>query len=285
MDVNTVGICVKPGERALAELVRDLEKWLRDRSLEVLPDAEAGRWTQASGLRREEIAARADLIVVLGGDGTLLSVTRALADRETPILSVNLGTLGFLAETAPEDIFPTLEAVLDGRPPRHTIQVGPQKTAKAPVGLEEGSTRRERQKIERKRKSLVTLVGTVCVVVAAATVVVVLNPFAGEPSKPEEPAEEDVGDAGTPTEPSTEELERASPTSSSSSRSAAPSADSPGSTPPPGSAHWPAWRRSSRARRVSTKQGRSRSSSRSARATAACLRSPRSRHLRSWASR
>jgi len=115
MDVRTVGICLKPGERELAELIRELEKWLADRGLTVLPDAEAGRWTQARGLRREEIATRADLIVVLGGDGTLLSVTRTLADRAAPVLSVNLGTLGFLAEIAPEDLFPTLVDVLEGR--------------------------------------------------------------------------------------------------------------------------------------------------------------------------
>jgi NAD+ kinase len=115
MDVRTIGICVKPGEPELAELVRDLEKWLADRGLDVLPDAEAGRWTRASGMRREDIATRADLVVVLGGDGTLLAVTRAFADRDAPILSVNLGTLGFLAEIAPEDLFPTVDAVLAGR--------------------------------------------------------------------------------------------------------------------------------------------------------------------------
>jgi NAD+ kinase len=115
MDVRTIGICVKPGEPELAELVRDLEKWLADRGLEVLPDAEAGRWTRASGMRREDIATRADLVVVLGGDGTLLAVTREFADRGAPILSVNLGTMGFLAEIAPEDLFPTVDAVLAGR--------------------------------------------------------------------------------------------------------------------------------------------------------------------------
>lgn len=114
MDVRSVGICVKPGERDLAELVRGLEKWLVERGIEVFPDAEAGRWTGAAGLRREDVVARVDLVVVLGGDGTLLSVVRALDDRSTPILSVNLGTLGFLAETSKEDLFPTLEAVLAG---------------------------------------------------------------------------------------------------------------------------------------------------------------------------
>ena len=106
---------MKPGARELAELIRELEKWLVDRGLEVLPDIEAGDVTQASGLEREEVAERADLMVVLGGGGTLLAVSRTLAGRAAPILSVNLGTLGFLAEIAPEDLFPTLEDVLAGR--------------------------------------------------------------------------------------------------------------------------------------------------------------------------
>jgi NAD+ kinase len=115
MDVRSVGICVKPGERSLAELVRELEKWLVGRGLEVLPDAEAGRWTSAPGLRRQDVAERAGLVVVLGGDGTLLAVARAIGRRGVPILGVNLGTLGFLAETARENLLPSLDAALAGR--------------------------------------------------------------------------------------------------------------------------------------------------------------------------
>jgi NAD+ kinase len=115
MDVRSVGICVKPGERALPELVRELEKWLVERGLEVLPDAEAGRWTSAPGLRRYDVAERAGLVVVLGGDGTLLAVARAIGRRPVPILGVNLGTLGFLAETARENLLPSLDAALAGR--------------------------------------------------------------------------------------------------------------------------------------------------------------------------
>jgi len=115
MEVRAVGICVKPAERQLAQIVQDLEKWLVERGLEVLPDAEAGRWTSAAGLRRGDVAARADLIVVLGGDGTLLAVARALGTRERPILGVNLGTLGFLTETGRDELFPSLAAVLEGR--------------------------------------------------------------------------------------------------------------------------------------------------------------------------
>jgi NAD+ kinase len=115
MDVRSVGICVKPGERELAGVVRELEKWLSDRGLEVLPDPEAGRWTLADGLLRSDLAARADIVVVLGGDGTLLAVARAIGTCDVPILGVNLGTLGFLAETGRGELFPSLEAVLAGR--------------------------------------------------------------------------------------------------------------------------------------------------------------------------
>jgi len=115
MNVRSVGICVKLGQRGLAGMVDGLEKWLVEQGLEVLPDLEAGRWTSASGIPRPELTERADLVVALGGDGTLLAVARAVGSRDVPILGVNLGTLGFLAETAREDLFPTLEAVLQGQ--------------------------------------------------------------------------------------------------------------------------------------------------------------------------
>lgn len=115
MNVKSVGICVKPGEPELAGLVRELEKWLRDRGLDVLPDPEAARWTEAEAQLRGELARDVDLIVVLGGDGTLLAVARAVGPRDVPILGVNLGTLGFLAETGREDLFPSLESVLADR--------------------------------------------------------------------------------------------------------------------------------------------------------------------------
>ncbi|MHC4471647.1 MAG: serine/threonine-protein kinase, partial [Planctomycetota bacterium] len=96
------------------------------------------------------------------------------------------GSLDSLAED--------LQAVVAGRPPRHTIQVGRQTAAKAPVDLEELSSRRERQDREKKRKLLMSLALTVCVVVVAAAGVIVLNPFgkgSGEEVRPkaEEPSE------------------------------------------------------------------------------------------------
>jgi NAD+ kinase len=113
--VGSVGICVKPGQDDLSALVRELEKWLVERGVEVHVDREAARWTSAAGTPRAELAGRAELLVVLGGDGTLLAVARAVGARDVPILGINLGTLGFLTDTAREDLFPTLEAVLAGR--------------------------------------------------------------------------------------------------------------------------------------------------------------------------
>jgi len=95
--------------------VRGLEKWLRARGLLVLLDAEAAEWVGGQpGYTREEVAERVDLLVVLGGDGTLLSVARAARERPVPILGVNLGTLGFLTEVVLDELFAALERVLVG---------------------------------------------------------------------------------------------------------------------------------------------------------------------------
>jgi NAD+ kinase len=115
MEIRSVGICVKPEQPQLADLIRALEKWLVERGIEVYPDPESGRFTEAIGISRGELAGQVDLVVVLGGDGTLLAVARAVGARDVPILGVNLGTLGFLAEIARDEIFPTLGEVLAGR--------------------------------------------------------------------------------------------------------------------------------------------------------------------------
>jgi len=115
MEITSIGVCVKPDQPQLADTVRALAKWASERSIEVVLDPEAGRWVGVSGAPRVELAARVDLIVVLGGDGTLLAVARAIGRRLVPILGVNLGALGFLAEIDLAELFPTLESVLADR--------------------------------------------------------------------------------------------------------------------------------------------------------------------------
>ena len=115
MKVRSVGICVKPGEPSLAGLVRELEKWLVERRIEVWPDAEAGRFLGGRAHLPQDLAAHVDLVIVLGGDGTLLAVAREIGASEVPILGVNLGQLGFLAEVAPEEQLEVLDHVLRGQ--------------------------------------------------------------------------------------------------------------------------------------------------------------------------
>ena len=115
MKLSSVGICVKRDQQQVAERVATLEEWLHDRGVEVVLDREAARWLARQGAELEDIAARVDLMIVLGGDGTLLSAARAIGERAVPLLGVNLGTLGFLAETSSDELYDALEQAFAGR--------------------------------------------------------------------------------------------------------------------------------------------------------------------------
>ncbi len=115
MGIRSVGVCVKPDQPQLSDLIRQLEAWLVARHIEIVPDPESGEWTSAAATSRRELAEKVDVVVVLGGDGTLLAVARAIGARPIPILGVNLGTMGFLAEIARDELLPTLEEVIAGR--------------------------------------------------------------------------------------------------------------------------------------------------------------------------
>ena len=112
--IRSIGICLKPSSSAAADVARRLAKWLGERRVEVRADPEAAALLDRPGLERQALAAAVDLLVVLGGDGTLLAVARAVGTRRVPILGVNLGTLGFLAEVAPDELSSVMERVLAG---------------------------------------------------------------------------------------------------------------------------------------------------------------------------
>jgi len=113
--LRAVGVCLKPGQPQAAGAVRGLVKWLQQRGLRVIADDEVGEVTGEPPQPRALLAGQVDLVIVLGGDGTLLSVARAASDRPVPILGVNLGTLGFLTEISLDELFAALERVLAGQ--------------------------------------------------------------------------------------------------------------------------------------------------------------------------
>jgi NAD+ kinase len=115
MAIQTIGIALKTDQPRLGSVVRDIAKWLQDRGVELLIGPDASKVSGLSGMPLIELADKVDLMVVLGGDGTLLAVARAIGERAVPVLGVNLGTLGYLAEISLDELFPTLEGVLAGR--------------------------------------------------------------------------------------------------------------------------------------------------------------------------
>jgi NAD+ kinase len=116
MHVKRVGIISKPRKAEVREVVLPLIEWLNAHSIEACIDKETGTILEDHGhcLTRNEMPSQVDLIIVLGGDGTLLAAARALNRKPVPILAVNLGGLGFLTAITREELIPTLEAVLEG---------------------------------------------------------------------------------------------------------------------------------------------------------------------------
>lgn len=115
MQIARVGLCLKSHAQEQAETVRGLVRWLEERGVQVSVDKACAEATGRTPASREVIAAEADLLIVMGGDGTLLSVARASGTRLVPILGVNLGTLGFLTEVNVDELFPALAHVFEGK--------------------------------------------------------------------------------------------------------------------------------------------------------------------------
>ena len=108
-------IISKPQKPEVADLLPELIAWLARHDYEALLDSDSAAYLNQPGIPRSllpdhEVA----LVIVLGGDGTLLSAARAFARIGTPILSVNLGSLGFLTEIPLSDLYMTLENWING---------------------------------------------------------------------------------------------------------------------------------------------------------------------------
>jgi NAD+ kinase len=108
-----IGIFAKVQDPRCRDVAGELLRWLQDRGFTPLLEERLARYLGCDdGFRGDEIPARADLVVVLGGDGTLISVARLVGESEIPILGINLGSLGFLTEIPVSGLYEALESCL-----------------------------------------------------------------------------------------------------------------------------------------------------------------------------
>src|SRR5215813_3172468 len=114
---KAIGVFSRPRRVDITGIVPPLLKWLSDRKITAFYDQETATSLHQGegGKTRAELAADSDLLLVLGGDGTLLAAAREAAPRNIPILPVNLGSLGFLTSFTLEEMYPALEETLAGR--------------------------------------------------------------------------------------------------------------------------------------------------------------------------
>jgi NAD+ kinase len=120
MPITRVGLVAKPGLDAAAGALAELAGWLEARNVHAVFETDtavlAGLPPGRRTVTRDELPATCDLIVVLGGDGTLIGMADRIAQSgaDVPIVGVNFGSLGFLTEITLPELYPSLESVLDG---------------------------------------------------------------------------------------------------------------------------------------------------------------------------
>ena len=114
--MKTVGFFANTSKPQASQVVVEASSWLRRNGVEPLvPDEQAALLgIPHSGANENEVVAKSDLLLVLGGDGTLLSVAHAPVIENVPILAVNLGHLGFLTEVSLDELYPALTNILNG---------------------------------------------------------------------------------------------------------------------------------------------------------------------------
>jgi NAD+ kinase len=117
--IKRIGIVLKPHQPDALKTICDLTVWLSQKGIELVggPEIERERVEHETGcpvdqVENNQLAASVDLILVLGGDGTMIATARMIGDHDVPVLGVNYGGLGYLAEFRIEELFSALESIL-----------------------------------------------------------------------------------------------------------------------------------------------------------------------------
>lgn len=119
--IKRIGIVLKPHQPDALRTICDIVSWSAERGLSIVGTAELEReriehetGCAVRTLPEEQLAGAVDLIMVLGGDGTMIATARMIGDAEVPVMGVNYGGLGYLAEFRIEEIFSALESIREG---------------------------------------------------------------------------------------------------------------------------------------------------------------------------
>jgi len=116
MVFNTIGIIVKPHTELVKDKLEHLLDFLSKKNCDVLLDESVDGLTHNHDMvTRDELGNRCDLAITLGGDGTILNAARSLADQNVPMVGINIGRLGFLADISSDEIDTVLDDILSGK--------------------------------------------------------------------------------------------------------------------------------------------------------------------------
>ncbi len=125
--IDKVGFVIKPHAPEVGKVLRKLSEYFKQRGTECCFETAAAEMLELpTGVPRESLPGQVDLVIVLGGDGTLLSIAHLAAASGIPVLGVNMGSLGFLTEVPLEEVFLALDAYLGGEDilsPRQMLEV------------------------------------------------------------------------------------------------------------------------------------------------------------------
>lgn len=116
--IKTITLFINPNRKDALNVVKELKTWLdKEGDYNLIMEQRTATQLKQKDLGASDATLRdtADLVIALGGDGTMLHTVKVMADREVPILGVNFGGLGFLTEITQEELYPSLKDVLNGK--------------------------------------------------------------------------------------------------------------------------------------------------------------------------